>query len=274
MEQIVYFNGIYVPIKEALIPANDITLLRGYGIFDFLRTFNRKPLFGELYLQRFIESARQMELPLLPTLDELKAIIEKLILLHPDRELGIRLLLTGGTAPDAYSIGKSSLVIFAEEIHFPTEKQYREGVKLISHQYQREWPRVKTINYLTGIRLKGLCRSENAFDVLFYQQDLVTEVTRSNFFIVKDGKLITPEDHILLGVTRNKVLQLAEKMLPVEVRPLQLSEVYQADEAFLTGTTKKVLPVTTVDHQQIGKGIPGIFTLQLMEGFRELETGN
>ena len=97
---------------------------------------------------------------------------------------------------------------------------------------------------------------------------MVTEGTRSNLFIVRDGHLITPKDEILEGITRGVVLQLSDGLLDVTQQPIPYDTLSQADEAFMTSTTKEILPVVKVDNFTIGDGRPGPITLELMERFR------
>jgi branched-subunit amino acid aminotransferase/4-amino-4-deoxychorismate lyase len=97
------------------------------------------------------------------------------------------------------------------------------------------------------------------------------ELTRSNFFIIRDNTVITPATGILKGITRQTVLNLAEAQFKVEVREVELTELAHADEAFFTGTNKKIVPVVQVDSQVIGNGKPGKVTRSLYEAFRAFE---
>ena len=100
-----------------------------------------------------------------------------------------------------------------------------------------------------------------------------TDKNISNFFIFKGDTLITPHQNILHGITRRVVLGLAEKEFKVEVRPLLVEELEEADEAFTTSTTKWVMPVVQIGRQIVGDGKPGVRTLKLLEQFEKLVTG-
>lgn len=108
-------------------------------------------------------------------------------------------------------------------------------------------------------------------DVLYHKNGEVSEVSRSNFFVVKNGTVITPDKHVLYGITRKKTIQLAKEICPVEERTVTIGEVANADECFITGTTKKVMPVVEIDGKPIGNGKPGRITRQLMALFRDFE---
>lgn len=267
----IYFNDRIIAPGDAGLPLNDLVILRGYGIFDYLRSFRYQPLFIEDYVARFFRSASSMRLPVPLDQDELIKTIRKLLDMNKLEEAGIRMLLTGGASPDAFSLVRPNFIILIEDINFPAPTFYQNGIKLVTHEYLREWSEVKTINYLTAIKLLPDIKKEGAFDVLYKFQGNLLEVSRSNFFIIRNGCLITPDQQILFGITRKKVLEIAERICPVEMRTVKYEELYQADEAFMTGTTKKVLPVTRVDDITIGNGQVGSLTSKLKEAFKELE---
>ena len=266
-------NGVITPYAQAQIDINDLGLLRGYGIFDYFRIHQNTPLFLEDHLDRFYKSAEIIKLAIPFEREELTTGIFELIRLNNMSQSGIRLVLTGGYSENAYSIGKPNLIITQEPFSFSSDSVYREGVKLITHEYMREIPEVKTTNYITAIWQQDQIASANAFDVLYHQKGLISEVSRSNFFLItQNNKLITPVSGILKGVTRKNVLSLARKRYEVEERAVSISELKTASEAFLTGTTKKILPVVRADGTVIGKGIPGEMTLQLSADFEKFET--
>lgn len=269
MKPFCFADGTFLPSQEASVHPSDLGLIRGYGIFDFFRTVNYQPLFLEDYLDRFIASAKKTFIPLPYSKEELRQIIHSLIEKNELQQGGIRMVLSGGISENHFTPGKGKLFMFAEDLFFPAAEKYEKGIKLISLEHVRPLSSVKTTNYSLAVWHSHSWKAQGAEDVLYHFGGYVSESSRSNFFIVKDGEIITPSEHILLGITRKKILELAE--IPVQVRPLTLKECMQADEAFITSTTKVLLPVTQLDQQQIGKGVPGPVSLQLTARFRALE---
>jgi branched-chain amino acid aminotransferase len=100
------------------------------------------------------------------------------------------------------------------------------------------------------------------------REDNVQEGTTSNIFVFAGGKLVTPGRGMLSGITRKVALEIAESLFPVEIRDLKRKELYRAEEVFITGTSKGVVPVVQVDERSIGDGSPGQETRRLMEAFR------
>ena len=129
------------------------------------------------------------------------------------------------------------------------------GINLLSFDHQRQLPKVKTIDYLMPIWLQPLLGKHNADDFLYHQDGVLTECPRANIFIVtEDDKLITPHQNILEGITRKKVLEIAQGKYEIEERKVMLSEALTAKEAFITCTTKDILPIQTIDGHPIGNG--------------------
>jgi branched-chain amino acid aminotransferase len=268
-----FLNNRIVPAGEAKISVRDISILRGFGIFDFLRTQHGRPFLIGDYLHRFKTSAQLIGLPLDHSIDELKGLIHELLEVNRLPEAGIRLVLTGGESPNGYLPTDPNFAILIEELHWPDENWYRKGIKLITYPYQREFYQIKSINYLTALMLQPRARNEGAMDILYHNGEEISETTRCNFFIVRDNVIITPDKHILFGVTRKKVLEIARMNFPVEERTINLSELKQADECFVTGTGKKMISVVDIDGGIIGNGKIGKVTKRLMDMFNEFEAG-
>lgn len=247
---------------------HDLGLFRGYAIFDYLRTQGGKPLLMEHYLKRFRHSAEALGLTLHLPDAELSNIIHELIEKNSFAESGIRLLLTGGYSADMFTPAEPNLIIRVEPSKTAPENLYTEGAVLVTDEYLRDWPQIKHTSYINAIRNQPRMLAAGAVEVLYHWQGEVLECSRSNFFIVKEGKLITaPTDKILAGITRAHVLSLAKANgIAVEERVLKLEEIAEADEAFMSGTTKQVMPVVKIDYFTIGSGKVGPvsqFLLQL-----------
>lgn len=268
MKPFCFANDQIIASTEATLHPMDIGLIRGYGIFDFFRTSNYTPLFLSDYLDRFIRSANKTNLTLKYSKEELSQIIHELILKNSLEQGGIRMVLTGGVSDNHFSPTAGSLFIFCEKLDFPSPEKYQTGIKLIAIEHVRAISEIKTTNYAFPVWHSAIWKKEKAEDVLYHMNGFVSESSRSNIFVIKNGKIATPDQHILHGITRKRVLELA---LETEIRPISLEEVLSADELFITSTTKKILPVTKIDANQIGKGIPGPVTQNLMAAFAKME---
>ncbi len=251
----------------AVIHPMDIGLIRGYGIFDFFRTSNYTPLFLSDYLDRFIRSAEKTHLSLHYSKEELTSVIGELISKNNLENGGIRMLLTGGVSENHFSPTDGSLFIFCEDLDFPAPHKYENGVKLLAVEHVRAIADVKTTNYAFPVWHSAEWKQKGAEDVVYHQGGFISESSRSNIFVVKNGEIKTPDKHILHGITRKRVLELDNS---IKIQPVTLNELLEADELFITSTTKKILPITQIDEKKIGTGKPGEITLDLIEKFRTI----
>ena len=252
MTEFAYVNGDILPIEKAQIGINDLGLLRGYGVFDFFRAIDGQPVFMEKHLDRFENSMRLLNLNLPVSREHLRENIREIVRLNVHPLLGIRLVGTGGYSLDGYTPAeKPNLLMIAKPFAFaPFDKTMR--LMLVEHE--RDLPEIKMLNYSLPISLLLKMKAENADDVLYHLNGFVSESSRSNFFMVKNGVLITPKSGVLRGITRRILMDLAAAEMPVEERDVTLAEVLAADEVFLSGSTKRVAPVVGIGQQGFSVG--------------------
>jgi len=268
----VFLNNSFLDDEQALLHVSDLVIQRGYAAFDFCRTVNGVPLFMHDHLERFYASAAAMHLAVAHTKEELTAIVHELVQISSLREAGIRLMLTGGYSTDSYHLAEPNLLITCNPVKTVSAAEMTRGVSIITYEHQRELPHIKSTNYLMAVWLLPLLQQQAADDVLYYNKESVTEFPRSNVFVItNDGTLVTPAHNILKGITRKKILLLANEIMQVDERNITVHELASAKEIFLTSTTKKILPVVKLNGATIGDGKPGPATLSLYEKFVALE---
>jgi branched-chain amino acid aminotransferase len=259
-------NGELVPKEQANLGVTDLAIQRGYGLFDYFVVKKGQPLFFEDYLDRVEQSARWLHLELPITREALREQVMQLIRANGEQEAGIKIILTGGYAEDGYSPEKSNLIILEMPPPVYPASKFEQGVKLMLYDYHRTFPSAKSINYIVGIYLLPQQRAAGAEDVLFHAGEHIYETTRANFFIVtEDDKLLTASEGVLHGITRKHLLDVARHHYVVEERRPTLSELRTAKEAFITSSTRLLMPVVQVDDVTIGNGRPGPVTNHLLE---------
>jgi branched-chain amino acid aminotransferase len=162
-----------------------------------------------------------------------------------------------------------TFAILTHELHEPPASVYENGVKLLTRQHCREIPEAKTTNYLTMLVNRPIAVAENAFDLLYLDGEKITEAASASFYIVKDGAIHAPSTKVLWGTVGSYVLDLVRGRHEVVLRDILLAEALDADEAYLTSTTRGVVPVVRLDEQMIGDGAPGPVTRELIRRFLE-----
>lgn len=262
-----YINNRFLPYDDARIHISDLGLQRGYGIFDYFLEMDGKVPFLEDYLDRFYRSADHTGLDVPLEREMLKEKIFWLIGQNGFRNSGIKLVLTGGYSDDLYTPSSVTnfMILNLPVTHQPGE--FGEGVKLILLDYVRYMPEVKTTFYFPSIILFPKMKAAGAIEVLYHHNGLISETTRANIFLVKDGRLATPSPGVLKGITRKYVLGVAKDLLPVEEREVRLEELWESDEVFITGTSKHLIPVVEIEGRIIGNGKPGEWTGVISHAF-------
>ncbi|WP_295772774.1 aminotransferase class IV [uncultured Mucilaginibacter sp.] len=255
-------NDQFIPAHEAQLHVSDLAIHRGYAIFDFFKTENGKPVFIDDHLDRFYRSARFMHLEMIHTRDELKILIRELMKKNNLPNSGIRITLTGGYAEDGYTLAKSNIIITQQAIK--VKPLNIEGIKLATYSHQRQFSQAKTIDYQMAIWLQPYMREQGANDILYHHNNIVRECPRANFFIVtQNNEILTTATDVLKGIIRKQVLSLANTGFTIREQDISLDDVFNCKEAFITSTTKNILPVAQINQHLIGNGKAGEITTAL-----------
>jgi len=220
-------------------------------------------------LTRLYRSADLIALEIPFTREFVAAIVLDIIERNSYKHASVRLLVTGGVSEDGiYPLGKATLAVLITELGERDIQLFERGVKLITTRLQRNIPEAKTSSYATAIHALKEAARRGASDALYVNaQNQVLEGTRSNFFVFLGNTLVTPRTGVLMGVTRNVVLALAEGHFKIEERPISLSELSYVDEAFVTSSSREITPVIQIDDQVIGNGEVGHRTYELEQLF-------
>jgi len=270
MSKYCYLNGKILPLKKAKISPYDLGIIRGYGVFDVMKTINGKPFLINAHWARFKKSARTLNLKIPVSDKEYFQIVDRLIKFNKVRQPAIiRTVATGGVSSDGITPeGKETFYVAIDKLKPLPKEKYNKGVKVITMEYQRDFPEAKVNNYVVAIKGIKRKKKEGAHEILYVNGKKVKEGALSNFFIVKTGKLVTPRENILIGVTRNLIIKIARRLrIKIIERDIEVSELYSADEIFLTNTTKGIVPVVKADNKKIGLGKPGKITSVLIGEF-------
>jgi branched-chain amino acid aminotransferase len=291
--RLVYFNGQMVPEKEARISIYDSALMFGDMVFEMTRSFNGKQFMLKEHLVRLYNGLKILRVPMTMTMDEMERAVYDTIeantpSFNPDDEHRVMIDVTRGLLglyQNNVDIPVGTNVIIADfPLRWTVQSMshlYDEGINAIvpSQRAIPGWlldPKIKNrsrIHYLMGNIEVSLTEGKNNWALLLDPDGYVAEGTGNNFFIIKDGALITPEPrNILRGISREYVMTtLATKLgMPVYERNFEIYDVYTADEAFMTSTPFCMLPVIKVNGANIGTGQIGPTYKKLLSLWSEL----
>ncbi len=260
-----YINGQIVDEDSAFIPINNMGVQRGFGVFDFFRVRDGKPMFMKDHLDRFDQSQKFMDLAFTIGRDEIQQAIANLQKKNDFKYGGFKLVLL---ADDDDS---DDLMPFFYILN--TKLPKKKGSvpsRLISHEYLREFPHVKSVSYFQACLLRKEMKKAKAIDTVYHNNGMISEAARSSIFIVEGDKLLTPKTNILEGVTRKNILKFSSEIIETQITDISLDQLQQADEVFISSTLKEVMPITHLDGKQIGKGKIGPWTQKISDRFQKL----
>lgn len=266
----IFVNDQFIHHAEAKLHVSDLSIQRGYGIFDFLKTIDFHPVFIDDYLDRFYRSAKEMNLVPPHERTELKSLVKQLIEKNHIANSGIKLILTGGFSEDGFTLNENPNFMMVQSPLNISDTIFEKGLKLITNNFQRQVPSVKTIDYLQAIRTWPQVISCQADDILYHKDGAVRECPRANLFMVKGHEVLTPKSDILKGITRSKVLSLNATGLNIAERDFSLEDLKTADEVFITVTTKNICPVLQIDGKLVNDGNIGKITRNLSNLLQQL----
>lgn len=271
---IAYYNGNYLPVEKISISPFDRGFLFSDGVYEALRTYNRKLFMLKNHLDRLKYSLEQTNINFIE-FDKLEKIIfacaEKNNFTH---DFSTYIQITRGISfPRTHHYNnqiKPNLLIYTTELK-NREHELNNGVSIILERDLR-WNRcdIKSISLLPNVMANQNAFIKGCYEAVFYRDNFITEGSHTNFFAVKNGKVITAplSNFILNGVTRNIVFRLCnENNIPVEEEYILLAEIFNYDEFFLTGTTTEITPVVKIDNNIIGNGSPGLLTKKIQKLF-------
>lgn len=275
-----WVNGELVPATKASVSAFDRGFRDGEGVFETFRAYGDHVFRLEAHLDRARRGAEELGFDA-GSHDALAEAVTSTarsnLDAHGGRDSAMRLTVSPGCIDPASPFPGAPLpgptvVVTSHELAIPAA-MHRDGVQAISVPFARELPHVKSVSYLVAVTARRRAREAGAEEALLTDAaGDVLEGTSTNVFAVIGDRLVTPplDAGLLAGVTRAVVVEVADRLgVPVDERPLPLDALLGADEAFLTATTREVIPLVTVDGATIGRGRPGRVTQRLHTAYRE-----
>jgi len=257
-------NGNILPIKEAVIPISNIEYSYGFGVYESIRVSKGVIYFIDEHIDRLLKSAKIIGLYHVYSKKDIKEYVDKLVNKIEIQTFNIKILLIGAQQKE-----KALLFIIPSNPLFPDKKVYRDGVCVLTANYERAFPDVKSLNMMRSYIEYKRAKDAGCYDALLVNNSgHVTEGTRTNFFAVKGNIVYTPQSkHVLRGVTRTMVLRVASlNSIEIIEKDILKDELNSYDGVFLTSTSSKIVPIKKIDN--IEYNIPQI-TKDLIKLFND-----
>lgn len=261
-------NGDIVPADQARVCLLAPALLHSFGVYESVRVDQSVPFHLSAHLERLANSARLLEFELPASPETIGEWALGLLASVKAQRAALRIVVLGPAERE-----NALCALWCQPSPAPPAALYQTGAEVICVQGTRYLPQAKSLNTLVNFVARRQADRRGAHEALLCDGDMITEGASSNFFVVREGQIGTPPEALVLpGVTRALSLGLARTDgLPVFERPLYLSEHPAWDEAFITSTSRKVLPVTRIEGAPVGGGLVGPATQRLIELFGEYD---
>lgn len=271
---IAYYNGDYLPVEKISVSPFDRGFLFSDGVYEALRTYNKKLFMFQKHLDRLKYSLEQTNINF-SDFDKLENIIFNCAQKNNiSQDFSTYIQITRGISfPRTHYYHqqiKPNLFVYSTELK-NRERELSEGVSVILERDVR-WNRcdIKSVSLLPNVMANQNAFTKGCYEAVFYRDNFITEGSHTNFFAIRDGKVITAplSNFILNGVTRNIVFMLCnENNIPIEEEYILLTDLFNYEEFFLTGTTTEITPVIKIDGNIIGNGQPGKLTKKIQKIF-------
>ncbi len=288
MNVFVNVNGKVADGASAAISVFDHGFLYGEGVYETIRTYNGEPFLFDRHMQRLRASAAMIMLDVpLSDAEYSRRSVETMAAAGLGTqgdgsfaEAYIRILHTRGIGDLSYDPAATptpSVVVIVKPLPVPADEQFRNGVKVCMVDIIRNHPRsvsplIKSNNLLNNaLCMQEALRKGGVEGVFRNYRGELSECSQSNLFMIRGGVVRTPplEAGLLAGITRGFVFELGATLgISVEEAVLRDDDLFGADEAFFTSTTKELMPIVQVDDRSIGTGRPGDITHRLLAEFR------
>jgi D-alanine transaminase len=274
----VYLNGEYLPAEEAKVSVLDRGFVFADGVYEVIPAYGGHLFRLEQHLQRLDNSLTGIRLA--NPLDHLQwaEVLEEIVKRNSDKneDLSIYLQVTRGAAkrdhvfPDKI---KQTVFVMATPMSAVPAEQLENGIAAITHDDIRwRYCHIKSIALLPNTLMRQVAREAGAAEAILYNGEQVTEGAASNVFIVHNGHILTPrkDECLLPGITRDLVLEIAASdRLDCEEADISLQMLREAEEIWVTSSTKEILPVTRLDGQPVGNGKPGPVWRDMLDRYQQ-----
>ena len=284
MTAMVNVNGRISDQEHAVISVFDHGFLYGEGVYETLRTYSGQPFLFDRHMRRLRKSASMLSLSVPPTNEDIdrrfRETMKAADLGDHGREAYLRILVTRGIGELTYdpaACGEPTIVIIAKPHVDPPIEAFERGVTVALVDIVRNHPGsvnplIKSNNLLNNALAMQEAFKRGAFEgVMRNYRGELAECTTANLFIVKNGEALTPplDAGLLAGITREYLFEVGQDIgIRVCEQTLKDADLFGADEAFLTSTTREIVPIVHVDKHTIGDGQPGPVTKALLQAFR------
>ncbi|MCF6235610.1 MAG: D-amino acid aminotransferase [Gammaproteobacteria bacterium] len=273
---IVYLNGEFLPVEKASVSVLDRGFIFGDGVYEVIPAYGGCLFRLDEHLKRLADSLSSVKINNPLSISQWRKVITELIVKNGGGDQSVYLQVTRGVAvrDHAFPVDvPATLFLMSNPLKAVSDEVYKSGIAAVTEEDIRwKYCHIKSISLLGHVMLRQQALDQGASEAILIRDGKVTEGAASNVFIVKSGELITPpkSDYLLPGITRDLVLTLAANHgISFKEADFTAQALSDADEIWLTSSTKEILPVTELDGSPVGRGSPGVLWQQMIALYQE-----
>ena len=278
MNDVLYVNGRFTTTAERVLGVEDRGFQFGDAVYEVFKFLSKRPIFLLDHFKRMQDGLQEIEIPAPWDETSFQTMVRELLDRTSFADGIVYVQVTRGEAERAHFWPEAiapTAIAYTRTFKFPDAAKKERGIRVITTD-DRRWHgcNVKSVNLLANALAKKKAQRASADEAILLAEHFVREGASSNFFAVKNGRMITHplDEHILPGVVRDRVIGLAlAAKIRVDERPLREAELFDLDEAFISSTTQGVMPIAEIDGRVIGNSRRGEVTTQLQQLFDALE---
>jgi D-alanine transaminase len=275
----VFLNGKFLPIEQAMVPVLDRGFIFGDGVYELIPVYSRAPFRMEEHLARLERSLAAVRIKNPYTREKWREIILQLVAKQPWEDQGVYFQVTRGVAKrdHAFPAGvEPTVFVMANPMVNPPKELVQKGGSAVTAVDNR-WLRcdIKSISLIGNCLLRQASADAGAQETILFRDGKLTEASASNVFIVKRGVLLSPpkSNLILPGITYDVVTEIAQAAkVPLEFRDISEAEVRGADEVWVTSSSKEILAIVTLDGKPVADGKPGPLFKRAFQLYQEFKS--
>ncbi len=274
----VFLNGKFIPIEQAMVPVLDRGFIFGDGVYELIPVYSRVPFRMDEHLARLERSLAAVRIGNPHAREKWREIIRELVAQQPWEDQGVYFQVTRGVAKrdHAFPAGVEPTVFaMSNPLVNPPRELVDHGASAVTAVDNR-WLRcdIKSISLIGNVLLRQASADAGAVETILLRDGKLTEASACNVFVAKNGLLLSPpkSNLILPGITYDVVVEIAQMTkIPIEFRDVSESEVRGADEVWVTSSSKEILAIVTLDGKPVGDGRPGPLFRKAWQGYQEFK---
>jgi D-alanine transaminase len=277
-DPITYLNGDYTPLSKAKVSVLDRGFIFGDGVYEVIPVYGGRPFRLPHHLQRLRDSLDAIRIANPLSDADWGEVIQKVVADNGGGDQSVYLQVTRGVARRDHSFPADTpptVLVMSSELVAPSYEEVARGIEAVT-MVDIRWLHchIKAISLLPNVLFRQAAIDAGASEAILLRDGLATEGAASNLFMVKDGVIATPPkgSKLLPGITRDLLVELARAHgLAVEERDISEQELRQADEIWMSSSTKEVVPVLSLDGAPVGDGRPGPLWRRMYELYQALK---